>query len=62
MEDGNINVGEICVNVENTKETETDNKQVGPKIKIGTGKPKRAKHSKKKEDSESDMPHYSMRI
>ena len=62
MEDGNINVGEICVNVENTKETETDNKQVGPKIKIGTGKPKRAKHSKKKEDSESDTPHYSMRI
>ena len=34
----------------------------GPKIKIGTGKPKKPKHSKKSGDTESDTPWYSMRV
>ena len=50
------------VDIENPDETLLEKKEASPKIKIGTGKAKKAKHSKKTEDSESDMPHYSMRI
>ena len=41
---------------------QTGNIQIGPKIKIGTGKPKKPKCSRKTEDSESDTSRYSMRI
>ena len=44
------------------EEDQAKNIQSGPKIKIGTGKPKKPKHSRKTEDSESDIPCYSMRV
>ena len=50
------------VDIENPDETLLEKKEASPKIKIGTGKAKKAKHSKKTEDSESDTPRYSMRI
>ena len=46
----------------NPDETLLEYKEAGPKIKIGTGKAKKAKLSRKTKDSESDTPHYSMRI
>ena len=56
LEPAKPDVSEKPVDIENPDETLLEHKEADPKIKIGTGKAKKVKRSRKTKDSESDTP------